>query len=87
MELWWSLGGALGWLWVRNQLAINTLCGGFDVALGGFASGQSKIENAGISGKICCLLAGISAEAGFSILNAPSAAILGCGAAAPIHPW
>ena len=26
---------ALGWLWGRNPLAINTLCGGFDVALGG----------------------------------------------------
>jgi hypothetical protein len=28
---------ALGWLWGAYQLAINTLCGGFDVALGGFA--------------------------------------------------
>jgi hypothetical protein len=28
---------ALGWLWGANQLPINTLCGGFDVALGGFA--------------------------------------------------
>ena len=27
---------ALGWLWGRNPLAINTLSGGFDVALGGF---------------------------------------------------
>jgi hypothetical protein len=31
---------ALGWLWGRNPLAINTLWGGFDVALGGFTRGH-----------------------------------------------
>ena len=34
---WGRIGVALGWLWSRNWLPINTLCGGFDVALGGFA--------------------------------------------------
>jgi hypothetical protein len=29
---------ALGWLWGAYPLAINTLWGGFDVALGGFAA-------------------------------------------------
>jgi hypothetical protein len=33
----WSLVGALGWLYNRNQLAFNTHWGGLDVALGGFA--------------------------------------------------
>jgi hypothetical protein len=28
---------ALGWLWGAYQLPINRLCGGFEVALGGFA--------------------------------------------------
>jgi hypothetical protein len=32
---WGRIVGALGWLWSRNRLPINTLCGGFDVALGG----------------------------------------------------
>src|ERR1035441_504164 len=32
-RLWGSIVVALGWLWGRNRLAINTLCGGFDVAL------------------------------------------------------
>jgi hypothetical protein len=37
---------ALGWLWGRNQLAINTLWGGFDVALmwlwGGFRGSEGR---------------------------------------------
>src|ERR1035437_3047671 len=31
-ELWGRIGVALGWLWGRNRLPINTLCGAFDVA-------------------------------------------------------
>jgi hypothetical protein len=34
---WGRIVGALRWLWGRNRLPINTLCGGFDVASGGFA--------------------------------------------------
>jgi len=30
---WGRIGVALGWLWSRNWLPINTLCGGFEVAL------------------------------------------------------
>ena len=36
VEPWGRIGVALEWLWSRNRLAINTLCGGFDIALGGF---------------------------------------------------
>jgi hypothetical protein len=36
---------ALRWLWGRNALAINTLWGGFDVALGGFAQPISAFQH------------------------------------------
>ena len=40
VEPWWSFGGALGWLWSRNPLAISWLWGRIGVALvepwGGF---------------------------------------------------
>ena len=32
-ELWGRIGDALGWLWSRNRLPINTLWSGFGVAL------------------------------------------------------
>jgi hypothetical protein len=42
-----GFGVALGWLWGAYQLAINRLCGGFDVALGGFAGhGFRAFKNA-----------------------------------------
>ena len=69
-----SLGVALKWLWGRNQLAINTLCGGLGVALGGCARAQN----------LCPLAAPKRSEGGSAFFILPSA-FLGRSGAGPVQ--
>jgi len=83
--LWRSYGSPMDqhastWLATGLQVASDRVWGGSEVALLLRHLRQGIIENANIPGEIYCLSTKIPAEAGFSILDARSASILGCGA-------